>query len=362
MVSNWITVISYTPSIVVKSISPGNYEVQVVAIDAFGSRSLATTTQKTVDRATTGATDGGAIEPVVGAAVTASSALLATLTWTPSGLDGLSLLIRHTPDESGGTWANANPITNQSPLGSSGEVLVPALNGCYLLRYTNEFGLLSSITSVVAFSAPLLGTALININESTAGFLGEKENCVFDAVAGGLTMARQFWDDLGQADSLTLPIDSYAIEPASGFFFDSLAENENFDGLVDSIDSYGIDTTTAYYRFFSGYDTGTVGSYELRRLIKSSVKSFGVLWDERTGALDDWFYIDDESSPDSSGCKVALEFCQSTMLLNSETKWSNWAPLVSCVAFARSFRFRAKISNDGGNQNILINSLGVRIS
>ena len=363
MPSNWITVTSASPSIVIPSVAFGDYEIQVVAIDAFGNRSAPATARKTVDRSQSGATDNGGIEPVTDAAVASVGPLLAVLTWTPPQAGGLTLAIRHTPDSSGGAWGNANPITTDTPSAAGGEALVPALSGCYLLRFTNGEGAFSDVTAVAQFSAPFIGDTVAIFDESALGFPGEKINCIFDAARGGLGIGRVTWDNLpGMFDSLPLSIDSYGTEAKAGITFDRIAEDQNFDSLTENLDSYGVDTTTAYYVFSSGFDGGEVGTYELRRLIKSSVSSLYLTFDQRSGNIDEWLYWDDKAASDVVGSDVSVEFRQSAMALGSQTKWSKWAPLVSCAALARSFQFRCKIAIKDPNQNAIVSSLGVRVS
>jgi len=363
MPSNWITVTSASPSIVIPSVAIGDYEIQVVAIDAFGNRSAPATARKTVDRSQSRATDNGGIEPVTDAAVASVGPLLAVLTWTPPQADGLTLAIRHTPDDSGGTWGNADPITTDTPFAAGGEALVPALSGCYLLRFTNGQGAFSDVTAVAQFSAPFIGDTVAIFDESALGFPGEKINCIFDAARGGLGIGRVTWDSLpGMFDGLPLSIDSYGTEAKAGITFDRIAEDQNFDSLTENLDSYGVDTTTAYYVFSSGFDGGEVGTYELRRLIRSSVSSLRLTFDQRSGNVDEWLYWDDEGASDVVGSDVSVEFRQSAMALDSQTKWSKWAPLVSCAALARSFQFRCKIAIKDPNQNVIVSSLGVRVS
>lgn len=363
MPSNWITVTSASPSIVIPSVAFGDYEIQVVAIDAFGNPSAPATTRKTIDRSQSGATDGGNIEPVTGAAVASVGPLLAVLTWTPPQAGGLTLAIRHTPDNSGGAWGNADPITTDTPFAAGGEALVPALSGCYLLKFTNGEGAFSDATAVAQFSAPFIGDTVAIFDESALGFPGEKINCIFDAARGGLGIGRVTWDNLpGMFDSLSLLIDSYGTEAKAGITFDRIAEDQNFDSLTENLDSYGVDTTTAYYAFSSGFDGGEVGTYELRRLIKSFVSSLRLTFDQRSGNIDDWLYWDDDEASDVAGSDASIEFRQSAMALGSQTKWSKWTPLVSCAALARSFQFRCKIAIKDPNQNAIVSSLGVQVS
>lgn len=361
MAGNWETVRSSSPSTTIPSVPAGSYEVEVVAIDAFGNRSISTNSQQTIDRIGVGALEGGGIETVRGAAVTALSSTLALLTWTPPLTTGFRVSIRHTPDASGGAWGAANPITPELPLASDQQVQVPALSGCYLLRFVNEFGLLSGVTASAAFSAPFVGATLSTLEESAGGFAGIKSNCIFDSSLNGLRFNSEYWDDLGLIGSLPLLIDSYGVTTADGLQFDGLADDSDFDGLTDFIDTYGVDGQAAYYTFSSGYDAGAVTAVELRRLVRSYARVSISLWDSRIALIDDWAYLEDDDL-NASGGEVAVEYRLSGEPLSSAVIWTEWAPLTCCAALARAIQFRARLTIQDENQDVVVTTLGAIVS
>jgi hypothetical protein len=363
MASNWITLRTDNPSLTVSSVSSGNYEVQVVAIDAFGNRSAPINSNQTVNRSNSGAVDGEneTIESVEDASIVALNSSLALLTWSLPLASGLSVAIRHSPDSSGGQWGSANPLSPNYPAASSGQVLIPALTGTYLLRFVNDYGLLSGVTTSLAFTSPLAGTTLLTIDESIGGFAGQKLNCIYDATLGGLRFNSTYFDDLGAIDSLSQLIDTYGAISTEGDSFDTLATDGNFDSVSTLIDSYGEDGTIAYYTFSSGYDAQVVSSLELRRLVRSFSRVSVSQWDSRSGLIDDWLYFDEDGSGAGNG-EVSIEFRSSTEPLLSALTWTPWTPLVSCVASGRSFQFRAKLIIDDENQDVIATTLGATIS
>jgi hypothetical protein len=362
MASNWITLRTDNPSLTVSSVSTGNYEVQVIAIDAFGNRSAPINSSQTVNRSNSGAINGEneTIESVEDASIVALNSSLALLTWSVPLASGLSVAIRHTPDSSG-QWGSANPLSPNYPAASSGQVLIPALTGAYLIRFVNDYGLLSGVTTSLAFTSPLVGSTLLTIDESIGGFAGQKLNCIYDSNLGGLRFNSTYFDDLGLINSLTQPIDTYGAISTEADSFDTLATDGNFDSVTTLIDSYGEDGTIAYYTFSSGYDAQVVSSLELRRLVRSFSRVSVSQWDSRSGLIDDWLYFDEDGSGAGNG-EVSIEFRSSTEPLLSASTWTPWTPLVSCVASGRSFQFRAKLIIDDENQDVIATTLGATIS
>lgn len=345
MTSNWITLRSANPSVVIPSAPPGNYEIEVTAIDAFGNRSVAANSQQTINRGGSGALDGQgtSIEAVEGAAATALSATIALLTWTPPRTAGLSVAIRHTPNAAGGTWDTGNPVTLELPLASDGQVQVPALSGCYLLRFVNDSGTGSFIIAAAPFnqSPTLPFTYAANYLESVGNFAGAKSNCYYDASIGALRVNRD--------GSGNIAVDTRRIDDLVG----------DWDSLTGNIDDYGVDGRAAVYSFTNQLDLGTPKDVELVRAIESYSLGAPVLWDSIVGNIDDATF--DLEGKFSDGGEVFIEYSTSLEAPSTTTKWSEWAPLTHCYALLRSLRLRARLVIGDVNQDLAVTELGAAV-
>ena len=345
MDSNWITLRSANPSVVLPSVAPGNYEVEVTAIDAFGNRSVATNSQQAINRGSSGASDGQgtSIEAVEGAAATALSPTIALLTWTPPRTTGLSVAIRHTPSFTGGTWDTGNPVTLESPLASDGQVQVPALSGCYLLRFVNDSGTGSFLIAAAPFNqSPTLPFAYaVNYLESASNFAGAKSNCYYDASIGALRVSRD--------GSGNIAVDTRRIDDLTG----------NWDSLTGNIDNYGVDGRIAVYSFANQLDLGAPRDVELVRTIKSYSLGAPVFWDSIVGDIDDATF--DLEGKFSDGGEVFIEYSTSQEAPSATAKWSEWAPLTHCYALMRSLRLRARLVISDVNQDLAVTELGAAV-
>jgi hypothetical protein len=330
---------------VISSAAPGKYEVEVVAIDALGNRSVATNSQQTVNRGGSGALDGlgTSIEAVEGAAATALSATIALLTWTPPKTAGLKVAIRHTPSATGGTWDTGNPVTTESPLAAAGQIQVPALSGYYLLRFVNDSGTGSFIVAAAPFnqSPTLPFTYAANYLESASTFAGAKSNCYYDESIGALRVNRD--------GSGNIPVDTRRIDDFAG----------DWDSLTGNMDSYSIDGKTAIYYFNDQLDLGAPEDVELIRTIKSYSVGTPALWDSITGNIDDATF-DFEGKFNDAG-EVSVEYSASPEALSATTKWSEWAPLTHCYALLRSLRLRARLTIGDVNQDLAVTELGAAV-
>jgi hypothetical protein len=345
MASNWITLRSANPSVVIPSALSGNYEIEVTAIDAFGNRSVAANSQQTINRSGNGALDaqGASIEAVEGAAATALSATIALLSWTPPRTAGLSVAIRHTPSATGGAWDTGSPVTLESPLASDGQAQVPALSGCYLLRFVNDSGTGSFLIAVAPFSQSPTPpfTYAANYLESVGNFAGTKSNCYYDASIGALRVNRD--------GSGGIAVDTRRVDDLTG----------NWDSLTGNIDDYGVDGRIAIYSFSNVLDLGTIKDVELIRTIKSYSLGAPVLWDSIVGNIDDATF--DFEGKFSDGGEVFIEYSSSSQAPSSTTKWSEWAPLTHCYALLRSLRLRARLIIGDVNQDLAVTELGAAV-
>jgi hypothetical protein len=366
MTSNWQIYRTTTPSIVLPGVADGKYEIQVVAIDAFGNRSdpFVPPTQE-VDRSATGVIGiDGSVERVMDAAVVALGEWVVQASWAQVDNDSLSVAIRHSPDLSGATWSTSNPLVKGEAPNAEGQMLLPALTGTYLFRHQNGSGAVSATTSVV-FHAPKTAMEVVaTIDEAATGFTGVKRNCAFDASIQALRLNDEYWDDLAlddDFDALPGPIDEYGAPRVDTRTWDELAEDGNFDGLPGPIDDYGFDSRQAIYYFANNFDAGAVKDLQLSRIIRSRSRLVASTWDALVGPVDEILSIDNETA--ESGI-VRLEYQDSHDALSSGLagSWSGWKPLTRSIVRARSVRFRALLSVADINQDVVVSSLAVEVA
>ena len=366
MSSNWEVYRRTTPSIVLPAVANGAYEIQVVAIDAFGNRSDAYVAPiQEVDRSGSGATgSGGTIERVSDAAVVAYGEWVAQASWAQIDNDALSVAIRHSPDISGATWSTSNPLVKGVVANSEGQMLLPALSGTYLFRHQNDGGAVSETTSV-AFQVPKTSAEIIaTIDEAATGFTGEKRNCAFDIAVGALRLNDTSWDDLaldGNFDALPGPIDDYGASRIDLQTWDELAEDGNFDALPGPIDSYGFDSREATYNFAGTFDAGSIKDLQLSRFVRSRSRLVASTWDALLGPFDEILSVDEENA-ESGVVRVEYQDSMDAISAGSAGSWSAWKPLTRSIVRARSLKFRALLSVDDINQDIVVSSLAVEIA
>lgn len=362
MEGNWLTRRTTSPSLTVEGVKDGNYEIEVVAIDALGNRSVTTSSRRTIDRGLSGVVQGVAagIEPVQGAALSALSLTQALLTWTPPRTRLLRLAIRHTPDSSAGDWGGATTIIPETIDAAAGQAAVPALSGTYLLRFFNARGQGSGSLAAVQFAqSPTYSVATAAAYaESVGGFGGTKTNCFFDTSTNTLRLSRSYFDGMGLIDSLSTLIDDYGAVTSSSARMDDYAVSGDWDAFIaNAIDTYGADNRIAVYDFSTQLDLGAIYDVELTRLIQSYSLALPVTWDGIAGLVDDAVDIDGEIT---NGGTIRVEFSSSTDA-PSGAKWSEWAPLVHCYSALRSLRLRAVLAIDDVNQDVAAQELGATV-
>ena len=366
MSSNWEVYRRTTPSIVLPAVANGAYEIQVVAIDAFGNRSDAYVAPiQEVDRSGSGATgSGGTIERVSDAAVVAYGEWVAQASWAQIDNDALSVAIRHSPDISGATWSTSNPLIKGVVANSEGQMLLPALSGTYLFRHQNDGGAVSETTSV-AFQVPKTSAEIIaTIDEAATGFTGEKRNCAFDIAVGALRLNDTYWDDLaldGNFDALPGPIDDYGAPRIDLQTWDELAEDGDFDTLPGPIDSYGFDSREATYNFAGTFDAGSIKDLQLSRIVRSRSRLVASTWDALLGPFDEILSVDEENA-ESGVVRVEYQDSMDAISAGYAGSWSAWKPLTRSIVRARSLKFRALLSVADINQDIVVSSLSVEVA
>jgi hypothetical protein len=350
--SNWKVVTTSSPSITLPAEGDGDYEFEVVAIDAFGNRSSITTGSQSVSSKTTGGViEGEGIESVKGLSfeVLGSNRLLAR--WSPPEASNLSLAIRHSPERNA-VWGSANPLQgDRTWLADAGSAELPLLEGAYLLRYVDGAGESSANTQsrwLEDSGDPSL-EMIASVSEGYE-FSGSKDNVMNDSTEKGLSLFFQKWDDLPSL-SLTNPIDSYGLRIVDTRLWDDL---ENIDFLTSPIDSYGVDSRYGSYLLSQEVILETAKAVEIQREINSRCIFRETLWDRFEGLVDE---IPSIWGPPEAGY-VQMDFRSRP---SPTSQWSEWSPLTRTKAYGQAFQFRAILFGGDINQDVVVTRLKAKI-
>lgn len=165
----------------------GVFTFRVSAISAIGKQSDPAVVSKSIAGLSRAPSDvqGFSMIPVNGQA---------RLTWERSSdLDvrvGGHVLIRHTPDLSGATWANSISISKEIAGGAT-EAYCDLKEGTYLIKFVDSSGRLSLGTALIEFLKPDLQN-LQNISTQTEhpSFTGTKTNLIVDTNTNELMTSR----------------------------------------------------------------------------------------------------------------------------------------------------------------------------
>ena len=199
-------------------------------------------------------------------------------------LHGGRVYVRHTNQIGGGATFQAAQDVIEAVAGNATEVIAPALEGTYLLKFQDDGGRFSAVAASTTLSVVnLLDSAVVETDrEDTDGtpFNGTKANVVYDSTLGGLkltdptanaTGTYDFVDtlDLGNTFSLTLKRHFQGVGFYTGDQFDNRTDNidtwTDFDGAVanDANAKIAVRTTTddpsssPTYTSFNDFANGT---------------------------------------------------------------------------------------------------------
>jgi predicted phage tail protein len=199
-------------------------------------------------------------------------------------LHGGRVYVRHTNQIGGGATFQAAQDIIEAVAGNSTEVIAPALEGTYLLKFQDDGGRFSAVAASTTLSVVnLLDSVVVETDrEDTDGtpFNGTKANVVYDSSLGGLKLTDptvnasgtyDFVDtlDLGNTFSLTLKRHFQGVGFYTGDQFDNRTENidtwTDFDGSIanDANAKIAVRTTTdnpsgsPTYTSFNDFANGT---------------------------------------------------------------------------------------------------------
>lgn len=281
---------------------------------------------------------------------------------------GGKILIRHTPRTTGAVWADATTAV-PAVTGNQTRKTVPLMAGTYLLRAEDDLGNLSADVATVVINDQLQPqpTFVVRISTSPVGnpdltfaedattppFQGNVTNMYYDAGLDGLVLAYgTLVDDMAAGAEPGGPVldeNGDQILDEEGNPVLSEGDVGSWDEL-ETIDGYGGASSSGEYEFGSTMDLGAVYEVNLRARIATRAFNPANLWDAII-SVDALTVIDDVSGqPDA---EVLFRYSQDALT------YSNWIPFQSNLVRGRAFQFKVIADSGDGDENILIEELGV---
>lgn len=283
-------------------IAPGSYQFRVTAINQLGVRSDPSTASKSIS----------ALSEAPAAPVNLTiSAIggLAILRWAPAAeLDvriGGQFEVRHSGETSGATVATSVSIGESVP-GISTISIVPLKPGTYLVRARDSSGNYSPASSVVTTQATVLTFANVGSVTEDPGFTGDKIDVIEDS--GHLEL----------------------------------------DGEV-----------TGTYFFAAGIDLGSVQRVRLTSAIEAAVVNVNDTIGSRLTNMSTWESFSGVVTG-SADCRVFVRTTDGDPG-DSPVTWSEWQRLDSAEFNSRAFEFKAELTTDDVDYNILVTGLSVSV-
>lgn len=237
-----------------------------------------------------------------------------------------------------GTFSSATDIDRLA--GNSTDVIVPYVEGEYLVRFVDDLGNLSQSSASVVIDLPDAQPNLIaqtrREDTDSPKFQGTKSNVQFDPITNSLSLL-----GAGNFDDIT--------------DFDSVASLDDFGGL----------SSTGTYDFGGAagsttLDLGGVFALDLKQHIFSTGFYPNDLFDSRTANIDTWTDFDGTNALDVN-CELQVRFTQDDPSSGSPT-YTGFQTFVNGLFKGRGFQFRALLSSNDPAQDIRVTELGYTAS
>lgn len=321
----------------------GKFTFRVVAISAIGKRSLPTDTVVNIagNTAAPGDVQGFSMIPVNGQA---------RLTWTQStDLDvrvGGYVLLRHSPDLTGVTWANSTSISEEIA-GAATEAYADLKEGTYLAKFVDSGGRQSLNATLIEFTKPDLDNA-VNINTQTehTAFTGTKTNLVVDTDLNEL--------QLDEDGTETASVGLFLLEDSSNL----LLENNTTDDPSQIIlqGNNALHKTGTYLFANNPIALSDVFSVQLDSKLK--VRGFFPY----TKLLDDEADFDaitsfDGTTPQDSEVELYIRTTQDDP--NGSPTWTSWRKYNNAQFRARGYELKAELTTQTNVAQIGVQELEV---
>ncbi len=293
----------------------GTYEVRVFSLNAIGEISV---NAATLNFSALGKTANPSdvqnlrVEPVDSKNI--------RLRWDQSVetdvLHGGFCRIRHSPKTDGtGTFQNATDIDKLA--GNSTQIVVPYVEGEYLIRFVDDGGRLSKNSASIIVDLPdALGALLVQTRREENDdpkFQGNKTNIVRDDTINSLKLTNPATNASGE------------------------------------------------YEFKDILDLGGVFSLDLKRHLLTEGFYVGTLFDSRTALIDSWSDFDGAEATDVNAellVAVTKDAPAGTNYAPSDFSNKTFNTFVNGIFEGRGFKFKLKISTNDPAQNIKVSELG----
>jgi len=256
------------------------------------------------------------------------------LRWTETvDLDvkiGGKIHIRHSSLTDGtGTWSNSVDLI-PAKSGSSTEAIVPLVEGEILVKFEDDGGRKSANETSV----------IIDLPDTIAPLVIQTRREDIDAPPFQGTKTNTFYSD--EFDAISL--DGTAL-------FDSIVDVD----LIASFDVTGNVQASGSYEFANTLDLGNVFSLDLSRFFVTRGYFPNDLIDSRSNTVDDWSDWDG-GIIDAVNAKLMMRHTDDDP--TGSPTWSSYQEFVNGTFKGRAFQFRADLTSNAIDQNILIDELG----
>tara|TARA_R100001163_G_scaffold50289_1_gene37826 strand:+ start:1764 stop:5579 length:3816 start_codon:yes stop_codon:yes gene_type:complete len=339
---------------------------------------------------------------------------------TASGqkLEAFVAVIKHSSKTDGsGSWSNSTVLRKVEARTTS--VVLPLLNGEYLIKFQNEQNLrsASAVSALINIpdSIPRLNYEVIREDQLANEFGGQKVGVYYGEDYDGLVLdGDASFDAIPDLDTFRAGPDIlaskmeankvYTILTAGTTDFTAVGAPNNNTGtnftatgpatgsgtLYAFIDSYfGTQLTKGEYFFQKTVDLGAKFSVRMQRVLAARGLYPSQLFDDRTEFIDTWSdfdgdlpddtnvevyfrkNIDDQDSLTPAGLTGDIELEDGSKILGEDEsskfnreavlKFEDWIPLENNAYVGRFFQFKAVLTTDHVDQTPIVDELGVTL-
>ena len=218
-------------------------------------------------------------------------------------------------------------------------MIVPYVEGEYLVRFVDDSGNLSQGSASVVIDLPDAQPALITQtrreDQDSPKFQGTKTNVDFDSVTNSINLS-------------------------GGGLFDTIS---NFD-IIASLDDFGGISPSGSYEFGGSaggttLDLGAVFALDLKQHIFATGFYPLDLFDSRTANIDTWTDFDGTNAPDVN-CELQVSFSSDNPA--SSPTFTPFQTFVNGLFKGRLFKFKAVLTSNDPAQDIRVTELGYTAS
>jgi predicted phage tail protein len=332
---------------------------------------------------------------------------------TASGqkLEAFVAVIKHSSKTDGtGSWSNSTVLRKVEARTTS--VVLPLLNGEYLIKFQNEQNLRSAnaVSALINIpdGIPRLNHEVIREDQLANEFGGDKAGVYYSQDYDGLILdGDASFDAIPALDTFRAGDDILASEIEAGKVYTILAAGttdftavgaaDNNTGtsftatgpatgsgtLYGFIDShFGTQLTRGEYFFQKTVDLGGKFSVRMQRVLTARGLYTSALIDDRSELIDTWSDFDGDLPDDTNvevyfrksdlaatvsdfvnedGTDKILYEDNSNIEQNSDLVFDDWIPLENNAYMGRTFQFKAVLTTDHVDQTPIVDQLGVTL-